>query len=76
MILTITNDRKDESEEVCFVPDTLFDYIVESLPEWRVFPTPRRTTTVGAEPDACPSCGGYKCFTPEGDFAFPVCGCK
>ena len=56
MKLTITNDRKEESEEVLFVPEIIYSAIMSVLQHWRVFPTPsapnksleRNTDTNGA----------------------------
>ena len=54
MKLTITTDRKEESESVVWVPKNCYLNVMALLDDWGVFPTPRRTTTVGAEPDTCP----------------------
>lgn len=36
----------------------------------------RGPTLHDTDTDACSCCGGYKLFTQEGSFGFPVCGCK
>ena len=76
MKLTITNDIEEESEEVILVPKGLYNEIVKISHDRWVFPTPRRTTTIGAEPDACPLCedGRIKFTQGNRDIDCPECG--
>ena len=63
MKLTITNDQKEESEDMVLIPEELYDDIVSDLRDLGLFPAPRRTTTVGAEQNtptaswSCKKCG-------------------